>query len=230
MEREYKNTSDGVGFVDKGMRILEKYGIIKLSKLALVFLVGSYIFWLGTNQDKVLERVLDKKTIEHNQMIEYRKSIEPQIKLYLKELLVETGGDRAFVMEMHNGTNNPSGLPFQYAEMTYEEVTNGTQHIDEDYRSLNLSRFDFPTYIYNEKIWIGSVEELALVDERLSKRLKSNDVTYAGFILIRDDESELGFLGITCLKKHEHDKQKIIKSLVDKSQLIAFKLNAKNIK
>lgn len=230
MKRRNENTPEGMGFIEKGMELLEKYGFIKLAKLGLVFLIGSYMFWLGTNQDKVLERVLDKKNIEHARMIEHRKKVEPQVKLYLKQLLLETNSDRAFVLEMHNGTNNPSGLPFQYAEMTYEEVTDGTQHIDEDYRSLNLSRFDFPTYLHKKKIWIGSIEELALVDERLAQRLKNNDVTYAGFVLLRDDESELGFLGVTCLKGHEHNENDIIESLVDKSQQISSKLSAKNIK
>lgn len=215
-----------VGIIERCMDVLERYSIFKLLKLALVFIIGAYVFWIGTNQDKVLENFFNKKDAEHTQLMEYRKEIAPQIKVTLNQLLLDLNMDRAFVLEFHNGKENPAGLPFHYAEMSYEEVKDGVIYIGDDYDNLNLSRFSFPDYLYKQKIWVGSIDSLMKIDERVALRLKSNDVTYVGLILLRDSEQELGFLGVTSVNPNaSYARQAIIRELVDKGQIVSSKLS-----
>ena len=62
--------------------------------------------------------------------------------------------------------------------MTYEEVREGIECIDEDYQNLSLSRFDFPQYLHKNKFWIGTAEEFSKVDKKMSVRMETNNVSF----------------------------------------------------
>ena len=133
-------------------------------------------------------------------------------------------------MEMHNGTNNTAGLPFIYGEMTYETVNHNISHVDEDYISINLSRFNFPLYLQQNRIFYGSMEELKKVDEKLATRMISNDVSYFGIISMHGVSNELGYFGVSYCHGHKPaTEESIIEQLTLCSQKLSILLDSASI-
>ena len=193
----------GLNILERSIRIIEKYGIWKVFKGLMLIGCFIYVLYNGINVDRIVDNVFAQKEEEHEAALEQRKKIDPEIRLILKELLVETGANRAFVIEFHNGTSNSHGLSFFYGEMPYEEVTPGTMSIDEDYQNINLSRFPFCTYLCDHNFWCGSMEELMKIDKKFTLRLVSNDVNYLAIrTMYGSNGKEIGFLGITYLKEN----------------------------
>ena len=206
---------DGEGelnILEKTIRMIDKYGLFKILKAIFVISLFIYAVYNVANIGNVVEAAFDEQKERHDLAIEYREEIDPLIRLQLKQLLVDTGCDRAFVIEMHNGEKNIAGLPFKKGEMTYEEVKDGVIHIDEDYTNLNLSRFPFTTYLKNHISWYGSTRELRSIDEKMALRLESNDTKYI-FIkcLYASNGKETAYLGITYKKEQSFTPDEILK-------------------
>ena len=111
-------------------------------------------------------------------------------------MLYEMNGDRASILEMHNGKENPTSLPFIYCDMTYEETRGEIPYISDEYENMNMSKFTFPSYVYEHRFFIGSVEEMMVIDKKLAMRLDMNNVNYVGIIIIRTTV-DIGFLMIS---------------------------------
>lgn len=224
-----------LGFLEKVIKIINKYGLFKVFQALCVIGIFVYLMYnahtIGQSVQGIvrneIETHAEKIEQEHNDALEIRKKIKPDIDKALKEALVSLDADRVFVMEMHNGNNNTSGLPFVYGEMTYEQVRSGIGHIDDDYINLNLSRFSFPLYLEKEHIWQGSMEELANIDDKLAKRLSSNEVTYIAITHIHGVDNLLGYFGITyCNNKQPKPIKDIVVQLTITTQQLAIMLDA----
>ena len=224
-----------LGFLEKVIKIINKYGLFKVFQALCVIGIFVYLMYnahtIGQSVQGIvrneIETHAEKIEQEHNDALEIRKKIKPDIDKALKEALVSLDADRVFVMEMHNGNNNTSGLPFVYGEMTYEQVRSGIGHIDDDYINLNLSRFSFPLYLEKEHIWQGSMEELANIDDKLAKRLSSNEVTYIAITHIHGVDNLLGYFGITyCNNKQPKPIKDIVAQLTMTTQQLAIMLDA----
>ena len=81
-------------------------------------------------------------------VIEKRRQIDPLIKADLVDLRGEVNASRAFLFEAHNGGNNLNGLPFLYVDMTYDEPRHDLVRIQDEYKNISQSRFDFMNKIY----------------------------------------------------------------------------------
>lgn len=224
-----------LGFLEKVIKIINKYGLFKVFQALCVIGIFVYLMYnahtIGQSVQGIVRNEIETHTEkieqEHNDALEIRKKIKPDIDKALKEALVSLDADRVFVMEMHNGNNNTSGLPFVYGEMTYEQVRSGIGHIDDDYINLNLSRFSFPLYLEKEHIWQGSMEELANIDDKLAKRLSSNEVTYIAITHIHGVDNLLGYFGITyCNNKQPKPIKDIVAQLTITTQQLAIMLDA----
>lgn len=224
-----------LGFLEKVIKIINKYGLFKVFQALCVIGIFVYLMYnahtIGQSVQGIVRNEIETHTEkieqEHNDALEIRKKIKPDIDKALKEALASLDADRVFVMEMHNGNNNTSGLPFVYGEMTYEQVRSGIGHIDDDYINLNLSRFSFPLYLEKEHIWQGSMEELANIDDKLAKRLSSNEVTYIAITHIHGVDNLLGYFGITyCNNKQPKPIKDIVAQLTITTQQLAIMLDA----
>lgn len=190
-----------VTVLEKTIKLVEKYGVWKIIRaILLIGLLLYVVFNINSIPQTIKEIVVSAKEIDiakHDAAIEVRKHIKPQIDEILSNTLTAVEADRVFVLEMHNGTNNTSGLPFLYVEMTYCQVADGVNHIDEDYINLNLSRFDFPLYLEDKQYWYGSVEELRQIDPKMAMRLESNGAKYFAIMTIQGVKNELGYFGVS---------------------------------
>lgn len=194
-------TETPVNILEKTIKLVEKYGVWKIIRaILLIGLLLYVVFNINSIPETIKEIVISAKEVDvakHDAAIEVRKHIKPQIDEILNNTLTAVEADRVFVLEMHNGTNNTSGLPFLYVEMTYCQVANGVNHIDEDYINLNLSRFDFPLYLEEKQHWYGSIEELKEIDPKMAMRLEANGAKYFAIMTIQGVKNELGYFGVS---------------------------------
>jgi hypothetical protein len=224
-----------LNILEKTMKIIEEYGIWKTIRGLLVVAVFLFIVSSAPSFfDRVIADAIEKQSVEqaeeHNAALEIRQQAKPAIDGILNDALLYLNADRVFIIEMHNGTNNTAGLPFLYGEMTYENAAEGILHVDDDYSRINLSRFNFCFYLQKERIWVGSIDELAKLDEKLAKRVSSNDVTYLAVTQIVGANSELGYFGVSYCNNNEHKSAKEIKQYIyTASQKLASLLDMSNI-
>ena len=218
-------------FLEKTVKLIDKYGIIKILKAIIVLTTFTYITLNISNLDKIIESAIvandNEKINEHDKALEYRRSIKPEIDLILNNILTTLNADRAFILELHNGTNNTAGLPFIYAEMTYSDVSEGISHIDEDYINLNLSRFQFPMYLSKEEVWNGDMKQLSKIDSKLANRLMSNDVEYFCIITLHGANCEIGYFGVTYCSDFRPEREELLRKIAISSQKISSLLSKK---
>ena len=223
-----------IGFLERMIKLMDKYGLWKIIQATLVLSGFLYIMYNVQNLPEIVSSAFNRQTEmtqeEHDAAVEVRRSIKPDIDMLLKDALSTMNADRAFIIEMHNGTNNVAGLPFIYGEMTYEEVRSNISHVDEDYTSINLSRFSFPMFIEKNHIWHGTVDELKRIDPKISGRLASNDVTYLAIINLYGVANSLGYFGFTyCNGKVVPNSKEIESNLMLTAQKLSILLDSKRI-
>ena len=210
-----------LGFWERLIKFKDKYGYWNLTKLVLFVAFAIAVLLLAKNfgenysferQKEAMTEVIEQNNqqlfIEHNEQMQIRRDIKPLVSDLLKNTLNEMDADRAFIFELHNGSNNTAGLPFIHCTMTYEETARNIEPIDEDYQNLSLTRFSFPEYLHKHDLWFGTVEEFADIDKKLASRMQNNGATYLVITTIRSENSEIGYFGFTYCndKKHKDDK------------------------
>lgn len=225
--------TEQVGVIEKTIKIINKYGIFKIAEALIVIGAFLYLVHNVSNIPQIVDNVFRNRTervqIEHDAAVETRRNIKPEVDEILNRTISYLNADRIFVIELHNGTNNTAGLPFIYGEMTYEEVRNNVYHIDEDYISVNLSRFNFPLYLRQNRIFYGTIDELKKIDDKLAARMSANDVTYFGIISMHGINNELGYFGISyCGNNKPASEENIIEQLTICSQKLAILLDSCN--
>jgi hypothetical protein len=197
-----------LGFWERLMKFKDKYGYWNLSKLVMFVAFAVALLFLAKNfgesysferQKEAINEVMRENSqqmfIEHEEKMEQRRNIKPYVMEILKTTVNEMGCGRAFVIELHNGSNNTAGLPFIHASMTYEVAARGIEPIDEDYQNISLTRFVFSEYLHQHDLWFGPIEEFIEMDSKMGKRLNLNGATYLVITTIRSENCEVGYFG-----------------------------------
>lgn len=227
--------NETIGFFERIMHLKDHYGIWNLVKVVLFIGFSVSFLYLAKNfgenfswerqKDMITETIVDheqNKIEQHSEQMSRRGDIRPIVQGVLQNTINQMNADRAFVMELHNGSNNTSGLPFIHFSMTYEEVAKGIESIDEDYQGISLSRFSFPNYLVKHEIWFGTIEEFEEIDTKAASRLRHNDVTYIVLTSIETENCQIGYYGFTyCNGKKPKDKKDIVEFVVGKVQKLS---------
>lgn len=149
-----------------------------------------------------------KKIVDGNkqELIQERKKddireniVTPSIQHDIAVLLYTLDADRVFIFEMHNGKSNPSGLPFTFANMSYE-VANRERGIDRcfmKYQDIPLTMYTYPEYMRKNKFFMGTSDELQKIDYDFAKSFKSEGGQYITMVYMSGTMGPLGFLGIS---------------------------------
>lgn len=224
-----------IGFWEKAIKLVEANGYWKLFKIVLFIAFTITIIYLGKNfgenfsferqramiTDVINETDLQKNLI-HTEQMQMRENIKPYITSLLKDAIVTMGADRAFIIELHNGSNNKAGLPFIHCTMTYEEVAQDIEPIDEDYQNLSLSRFNFPDYLHTHDLWFGTIDEFAKIDQKAAGRLRNACTTYFVITTIRSCDNEIGYFGFMyCDDNKPKDSKEIMEFVVHAVQKLS---------
>lgn len=130
--------------------------------------------------------------------------VTPKIQNDLKLLTYTLNADRAFLFELHNGKKNTCGLPFRFADMSYEE-TNEEKKVDRvamQFQDIPLTLYKYPHYLQRQKMMIGTIDEIDKVDHEFANHIKSVGGVYLGMIYLSSGGTPLGFL---CVSYHKYE-------------------------
>ena len=226
---------NNLSFFEKTVQVVDRYGSWKVFQ-AIIYL-GLFlfiIFYIPAITKATVERVTtesinsadkDKET-KHLENLELRKEMQPQIYAILGTFLEKTRADRAFIVELHNGSNNLNGVPFLHGSVTYDKSREGLEPIDEDYQNLSLSRFSMSTYLHANYNYIGSVEKLSTIDKKLATKLVSNDVKYVAVMTLHNGTNEWGWFGLIYNRETDIPSEKdILNEMMVTSQSITKTLS-----
>lgn len=191
-----------VGWFERIVQIVHTYGMktVCFTFLTVAAFIALIMFANALDNQQVIEKWLIGQEKEHVIGSNIRKEINPKVTKSMTKFLYKMDADRVCVLEMHNGKENPTSLPFVYCDMTYEETRDSIPYISEEYVDLNMSKYNFPVYLYKHRYFIGNVDEVYKIDKKLALRLEANGVKYCGIILLRTN-IDIGFLMISYLKE-----------------------------
>lgn len=142
--------------------------------------------------------------------------VTPKVQHLLGALLYTLDADRVFIFELHNGKKNISGLPFRYADMSYEfaNMEKGVDRCYRKYQDVPLNMYTYPNYMYKHKFFIGTADDIEKIDYEFAKQLKEDGGEYAAMVFINGIEEPLGFLGVSFHKSKNNPSDQVIETKV----------------
>ena len=190
-----KNVADTIAFA-KWTRIVKVYLVVFFFLATL--LGGFYIYNVVTDKELVKETA-------HKMMQEKKEEsirdyvVTPKVQKDIEILLYTLNADRVFIFELHNGKKNISGLPFKYADMSYE-VANIERKVDRcytKYQDVPLTMYKYPDYMHKKKLMIGTINDIEKVDYEFAKCIREDGGEYLAMVYLNGTDGPLGFLGIS---------------------------------
>lgn len=223
-----------IKLMEKFVIMVKKYGVFSLLKSILLFSLFGIICIFFLNQEKIVTSIItnyDKKTnTEHNRLMNQKnKVINPKVRTILVRLLAETKADRAFIMEVHNGTVNPTGQPFTYADCNYEEVSTRTiKPLSGEFERIKLSLYKLPEYLLDNSLWMGSLEDLDKLDSKMASKMEVGDSKYIYVIGMVGKLNDIGLLCLSFVKTNPGFEQQTLSKVIDASQRISVLLDCEH--
>lgn len=185
-----KATNSGIKFIEHFKQNWKWWVFGGLYVLTVVF------FYTAISQGFIFESYKDKLDKDHKKSVEYRMKSTPIIINYLNSLAVETNAHRAFIMEYHNGKSNSTGLQWQFADLTFSN--DNTDHNMYNYVDMPLTDSPHTLYLHRNTFFVGNLEELRIIDKKLSLRMESNDYVYTAMMMIYGKNLEpIGYLALS---------------------------------
>ena len=164
---------------------------------------------------------------QHADLTLKRLNINHLIDNELKDLIIKLNADRAAILEMHNGTNNFSGLPFVYADMSYEQISNRISYATDEFKNINLAKLSFVSTHWNDKTWIGTVDDVEKDDPYFAAKLRYVEVNFGSFVILEGLYGPVGILSLFWKDAENHpDKKHIMAELTHSSQILSSLLNS----
>ena len=226
-----------ISFFERMIELIFKHGLFK-SIGAFLLIMACVMIWQfinALNYDKVAEKIvtelvekqtkdkLDAKD-EHAAGSALRLQNNGKIQRVLTHLLYDTGADRVSVLEMHNGKENPSSLPFVYCDMTYEETKDKVAYVSDEYEQLNMGKYPFFTHLINERVVFLSTEEILQIDKKFYNKLELNDTKYIAMLVIKN-ELDVGFLVVSFMNEPKIERHQLLVKLNDCAQQLGVLLD-----
>lgn len=224
-----KSDSKIICMLEHMLGLIDNFGFKRILQSLLFFtlIFMGNLFITALNNEAIISNISDAISKDHYENMDIRNEVSPQINKLLLSLVTVSEADRAFIMEMHNGKENPSQLAFVYCDMTYEELhpSKDIEYVYNEYENVNMSKYAFTSYLHEKRMFVGSVTELEKIDKKLAIRMAINDIKYCGFIMITSGV-DIGFLGISYVEETPPiSKEMIQMRLLDYVQRISPKLD-----
>ena len=210
--------------------------ILKVYFVSCFFLATAIAFlfaYTAVRDNELVKSAAEKFSKERQEESLRDLVVTPKVQEELYELVHILNADRAFVFELHNGKKNTSGLPFRFADMTYEEVNDAKKgfRVAMNFQDIPLTLYKYPHYLQREKMFIGSVDEIAKVDEEFANHIKGIGGEYLAMIYMSSKGLPIGFL---CVSFHDTEgmpSNKMIESkLTEYDRLISNMLDLSTYK
>ena len=179
------------------------------------FIIGFYAYNVVSDKEMA-------KELTHQMMQEKKEEgirdfvVTPKVQKDIEILLYTLNADRVFIFELHNGKKNISGLPFKYADMSYE-VANIERKVDRvysKYQDVPLTMYKYPDYMYKKKLMIGTVDDIEKVDYEFAKCIKEDGGEFVAMTYLNGTDGPLGFLGVSFHKTEYAPDEKVIEEKI----------------
>lgn len=230
---DLKNFSDGLiqlfDYVAKNPFIKLLDVVVKIALLAAIALsIINYKEIIKIGYDIIVQVEDDN----HSRLMNHRLEIDSEMNDILKELCDKTGADAAFIFEFHNGSNNLSGLPFFYMDMTYEHISADDKPLYgvNAWKNIPIAGYPFITNYYKEGFFIGSVDDIEAEDKALKYKLLSQGTEKIGVMIMHGQKHPIGVIGISSGTNFTKCNAEIESLLIKYTQRVLLKLDAQVIK
>ena len=189
----------GISAFGKMINIVKNNSLWVLLKTLVVTLFFGLIIFTVLNPGFIFEKYQEYEEKRHSQELAERFDRMEKLNGELNETLMELHADRTFFIEYHNSVKSLQGAPFAYGSMSFEKIHPNREVVfmADEYSDFPLTKYETVTYLYEHKIFIGTVDELMAIDMRLATKLKASNVTQVALIEVWGDEQPLGILGAT---------------------------------
>lgn len=189
----------GISTFGRMIEIVKNNSLWVLLKTLVVTLFFGLIIFTVLNPTYVFERYQEYEEKKHSQELAERFDRMEQLNRELNETLMELHADRTFFIEYHNSVKSLQGAPFAYGSMSFEKLhpNRDVVFMADEYSDFPLTKYETVTYLYEKKIFIGTVDELMKIDKRLATKLKTSSVTQVALIEVWGNDQPLGILGAT---------------------------------
>ncbi len=192
------NLDRGLRWLEKLLRLESRYGFFALLRTLVLLLFFGLAVFIITSPRYFVERAEGYIRRRHDAAVSMRLVADAEARVVLSRLIAQTECSRAWVIELHNGTENlATGLPFLYGDMRLEEVSPGAGNVDREYRDFPLGRYPMATHLIHEGVFIGGAASVRAIDERLYHKLKANGVEAVGMVTLYAGARPLGVLGVS---------------------------------
>lgn len=189
----------GISTFGRMIEIVKNNNLWVLLKTLVVTLFFGLIIFTVLNPTYVFERYQEYEEKKHSQELAERFDRMEQLNRELNVTLMELHADRTFFIEYHNSVKSLQGAPFAYGSMSFEKLhpNRDVVFMADEYSDFPLTKYETITYLYEKKIFIGTVDELMKIDKRLATKLKASSVTQVALIEVWGNDQPLGILGAT---------------------------------
>ncbi|WP_288299275.1 hypothetical protein [uncultured Alistipes sp.] len=200
----------GLGWLEKLLNMEKTFGFFRIIRALLLMALTSIVLLFTFNPRYLFERMEALQTERHADAVTRRINADAEIRLILHRLLHTLDADRAWLIELHNGSKNlSSGLPFLYGDMRIEEVAEGIGNVDDEYTDFQLSKYPFVGKVFEDGYYWGAIDSVRTVDERMYFKFKSNDVNEIALLALYSGEKPLGALGVSFCGDKQMDSQRV---------------------
>lgn len=217
-----KDTADGIV---KIFNYVKNNGFFKITKIILELIFWGLLIHGAVNYETIFktayETVINISIEDHSKLMNHRLLITDDVNNILTNVYKETGANKSFIFEFHNGNKNLTGMPFYFMDMTYERL-DSTCAIPTKYNwiDVSLSYYSFIPYAYETGYFVGSVDEIMKYDELFAYKLKSENVHYLAALLLYGKKEPIGIIGVTSDKPFAGDDKTILNELTKAAQRI----------
>ena len=209
--------------------------------LVIILAIGGKVLYNAAGSEKVMDAISNwiegKNAGAEEKGMEIRQDIAtPAIQKELKLLCYTLNADRVFLFELHNGKKSAGGLPFIYADMSYEEVNieKCLEFVGTEFQNIPLTLYKYPNYIYHKRYEYATLSEISEIDMAFAKHIETIGGKYLATIFITVHSKPLAFLCASfhslpvlteeVIKAKMENSARILKPLLD----LETQLNSKN--
>lgn len=224
MEKKFGIIEQFLGLVEKVTTFLEKYGILKLFKTVFAIIVMYWLIILAFNPSKIFEAWDKYQDRVHKEKVSETYEKQYAIKNNVLELHYQTGALRTLVLTLHNGVESLNGS-YQFLKLSalFEECGDNPSVMD-DYQNIHLTQFPIFSYLSENEVFCGTLDELKSVDTKLYYRLLPNGVGYVHIqSLVGQKGDIIGFIVMSWAENHNdhnHIHNHIYKKAITISRLM----------
>ena len=192
-----ENTSKGLTLLDNVLWMVDKYKISTILKSLFLLLLISFSIAFASHPAWIFDKYIEYEEKIHAEKMSLRLRNTDKIQSLLEKNLYKIGADRIVLLELHNGANGEGGLPFYKCSATYESINDGVYPVSSQYQSVNLSLMPFATYLFQNRYFYGTIEDIADIDRALYYKMASNSAKRVYATVIEGVDKPIAFLFVT---------------------------------